>query len=80
MLGFMSLYVQHRPEEATFFEGYIGGYFVFGMGVFLLKQGDFWTMALTDTEIKKAKTKGKAYGMRDGSGLYLWITPSGGRL
>ena len=37
-------------------------------------------MALTDTEIKKAKTKGKAYGMGDGSGLYLWITPTGGRL
>jgi integrase len=37
-------------------------------------------MALTDTEIKKAKAKGKAYGMRDGSGLYLWITPAGGRL
>ena len=37
-------------------------------------------MALTDTEIKKAKTKGKAYGMGDGSGLYLWITPVGGKL
>jgi integrase len=37
-------------------------------------------MALTDTEIKRAKTKGKAYGMRDGGGLYLWITPPGGRL
>jgi Arm DNA-binding domain len=37
-------------------------------------------MALTDTEIKRAKTKGKAYGIRDGGGLYLWITPPGGKL
>ncbi len=37
-------------------------------------------MALTDTEIRKAKAKDKAYRMSDGSGLYLWITPAGGKL
>jgi hypothetical protein len=37
-------------------------------------------MALTDTEIKKAKAKGKAYSLNDSGGLYLWITPAGGRL
>jgi hypothetical protein len=37
-------------------------------------------MALTDTEIKRAKTKGKAYGIRDGGGLYLWITPPGWKI
>jgi len=37
-------------------------------------------MALTDTEIKKAKAKVKAYGLNDSGGLYLWITPPGGRL
>jgi integrase len=37
-------------------------------------------MALTDTEIKKAKAKEKAYSLNDSGGLYLWITPAGGRL
>jgi integrase len=37
-------------------------------------------MALTDTEIKKSKTREKAYSMGDGGGLYLWVTPAGGRL
>jgi integrase len=35
---------------------------------------------LTDTEIKRAKTKDKAYMMSDGGGLYLWVTPPGGKL
>ena len=29
-------------------------------------------MALTDTEIRKAKPTDKAYRVSDGSGLYLW--------
>jgi integrase len=37
-------------------------------------------MALTDTEIRKAKARDKAYRLSDGSGLYLWITPAGGKL
>jgi integrase len=37
-------------------------------------------MALTDTEIRKAKAKDKAYRMGDTGGLYLWITPAGGKL
>ena len=37
-------------------------------------------MALTDTEIKKAKAGEKAYSMGDGGGLYLWVTPAGGKL
>jgi hypothetical protein len=37
-------------------------------------------MALTDTAIRKAKAKEKPYGMSDGDGLYLWLTPSGGKL
>ena len=37
-------------------------------------------MALTDTEIRKAKAGDKAYRMSDGTGLYLWITPAGGKL
>ncbi len=37
-------------------------------------------MALTDTEIKRAKPKEKAYRMSDSGGMYLWVTPSGGKL
>jgi len=37
-------------------------------------------MALTDTEIRKAKATGKTYSLNDCGGLYLWITPAGGKL
>lgn len=37
-------------------------------------------MALTDSEIRKARTRDKSYRMSDGSGLFLWITPAGGKL
>ena len=35
---------------------------------------------LTDTEIRKAKAKIAPYQMTDGHGLFLWVTPSGGKL
>ena len=35
---------------------------------------------LTDTEIRKAKSKATAYQMTDGRGLFLWVTPTGGKL
>ncbi|MGC1781223.1 MAG: integrase arm-type DNA-binding domain-containing protein [Acidobacteriaceae bacterium] len=37
-------------------------------------------MALTDTAVRKAKTKDTAYRLSDGGGLYLWMTPAGGKL
>ena len=37
-------------------------------------------MALTDIAIKKTKPREKAYALTDGSGLYLWLTPAGGKL
>ena len=37
-------------------------------------------MALTDTQIKKIKPREKAFALTDGAGLYLWLTPVGGRL
>lgn len=37
-------------------------------------------MALSDTEIRKSKPGPKAYKLSDGGGLYLWITPAGGKL
>jgi integrase len=35
---------------------------------------------LTDTEIRKAKPQSAAYQMTDGRGLFLWVTPTGGKL
>jgi len=37
-------------------------------------------MALTDVEVRKAKTGQAAYRISDGSGLFVWITPAGGKL
>jgi integrase len=37
-------------------------------------------VALTDTEIRKARAKGKAYRMSDSGGLFLFVTASGGKL
>lgn len=37
-------------------------------------------MPLTDIEIRKAKTRRNAYRISDGNGLYLWLTPTGGKL
>jgi hypothetical protein len=37
-------------------------------------------MALTEIEIRKAKPTEKAYRISDGGGLYLRVTPSGGKL
>jgi hypothetical protein len=38
------------------------------------------TMALTDLEIKRAKTKDKPYKLSDGGNVYLWVTLVGGKL
>lgn len=37
-------------------------------------------MALTDTQIRKAAPMNKPYRLSDGGGLYLLVTPSGGKL
>ena len=37
-------------------------------------------MALTDIKIKKAKPSEKPYKLSDSGNLYLWITPTGGRI
>ena len=37
-------------------------------------------MALTDIKVRKATARDKAYKMSDGGGLFLWVTPSGGKL
>jgi hypothetical protein len=37
-------------------------------------------LALTDTEIKRAKSRENPYSMSDSGGLHLEITPAGGKL
>jgi integrase len=37
-------------------------------------------MPLSDTQIRKSKPGPKPYKLSDGGGLYLWITPAGGKL
>lgn len=37
-------------------------------------------MKLTDTQIKRTKPSAKAYKLSDGGGLFLWVTPSGGKM
>lgn len=37
-------------------------------------------MALTDVEIRRAKPAHKAYRLSDYGSMYLWVTPSGGKL
>jgi hypothetical protein len=37
-------------------------------------------MALTDVQIRRAKAREKAYRLSDSGGLYLWVTPPGGKL
>ena len=36
-------------------------------------------MALTDVAIKKARPKETPYKLSDAGGMFLWVTPSGGR-
>ena len=36
-------------------------------------------MALTDTRVRNAKPKRKAYKLSDGGGMYLLVNPDGGR-
>ena len=38
------------------------------------------TIPLSDTQIKKAKPKEKGYKLFDGDGLFIWISPTGGKL
>jgi len=79
MLGFTSSCVQMHPGAAVFWRVYFWGYFYFEVGVFF-QSGGSDEMALTDTEIKKAKATEKAYSLNDTGELYLWITPAGGKL
>jgi integrase len=43
-------------------------------------KGDTPTMALTDVSIRALKPREKPYKAADGKGLYLYVTPAGGKL
>ena len=49
-------------------------------GTFLSRWQKLGVFLLTDTEIRKSKPDSEAYRLADGHGLYLWITPAGGKL
>ena len=34
---------------------------------------------LTSTQVKQAKSEEKAYRLADSGGLFLWVTPAGGK-
>ena len=42
--------------------------------------GDTPNMALTDVSVRTAKARPKAYKLSDGGGLFLLVSPSGGKL
>jgi integrase len=48
--------------------------------VLFSKDAKIGGILLTDTEIRKSKTASEAYRLADGHGLYLWVTPAGGKL
>src|ERR1700679_2813168 len=81
MLRLSSFCVQRRTMRAKFCGGYSGGYLDSQRGV-LFPAGYFGglEMALTDTEVRKSKPTAKAYRLSDSGGLYLWVTPAGGKL
>src|ERR1700722_17996052 len=37
-------------------------------------------MKLTDPQIKRIKPKTRPYKVSDGAGLFIWVTPSGGKI
>jgi hypothetical protein len=63
-------YVHRHSSEAALAEGYFGGILISQQGYF--RKRDFGA--------RKTKAKEKAYRMSDGEGLYLWVTPAGGKL
>ena len=57
---------------------YLWVYSRFWVDVFPLKGGI--EKVLTDLKIKQSKPRDEAYSLADGGGMYLWVTPPGGKL
>jgi hypothetical protein len=76
----LSFCVQMRTMEANPWWGYFWGYIFRDWGHFVPPISEAHQMALTDTEIRRSKPAEKPYKLSDSGGLYLLVTPSGGRL
>jgi hypothetical protein len=80
-ITFLPFSIQRGTIKADFGWGYFRGYFPFyPWGYFPLAIRWGLAVTLTDTGIRKAKAKNTAYRMSDGGGLYLFVTPPGGKL
>jgi Arm DNA-binding domain len=66
--------------EAKPLWGYFEGYLAFEMGVFLENRPRSRSMGLTDTEIRKSKPAEASYRLSDSGGMYLVVSPAGGKL
>lgn len=59
------------------------GVYFSDVGVFCsppLRVSRWRALALTDTEIRKSKPANKPYKLSDSGGMYLLVTPAGGKL
>jgi len=64
------------PLEAWKTDGICGG--IFGINLHVIGPGDT-VLKLTDTRIRSARPKAQAFKLSDGGGMYLLVTPEGGR-
>ena len=69
--------VQGSTVKSNVICGYICGYLAVGMRVYCCNGKRHASKRYRDKEIQSGL---KAYKLSDGGGLYLWITPSGGKL
>jgi integrase len=60
--------------------GVLSGVLDIGMGGISRSACSEANISLTDTEVRKAKPKDKAYRLSDAGSLFLWVTPAGGKL
>jgi integrase len=68
--------IRRRPLAAKKFDGIYDG--ISGMYRHYNSRKDT-VMHLTDTRIRNAKSQSKTYKLSDGGGMYLLVTPGGGR-
>jgi integrase len=73
----LSFCVYDGPAQSELACGYICGYGDFNLWVHP-ERGT--KMELTDIAVRKLKAKHKPYKVSDGGGLFVWVTPSSGKL
>ena len=75
--GFRLLASEQMPTKPALLAGTFVGIVLSACG-YISRRGH--AMKLSDTQIKRIKPTTKPRKVSDGGGLFLWITPSGGRL